>query len=197
MGKFIFVRTASLICAFLLAGVVVARLGDAELGAYQISFQLWIFLALVLDAIAIAGQILVGRELGGGRPERAYDASVRMITLSVATGVVFAVALVVLSGVLPRIFTGDAEVLAQCALLWPIFALMQPLNGAVFALDGILIGASDGPYIAGSMVVAFLARAAGLAIVVAGEYGVHGVWASYHLLLRGSAEGVHYAHPEY
>ena len=90
VGKFIFVRTAALICAFLLAGVVVARLGDAELGAYQISFQLWIFLALVLDAIAIAGQILVGRELGGGRPERAYDASVRMIALSVATGVVFA-----------------------------------------------------------------------------------------------------------
>ena len=109
----------------------------------------------MLDAIAIAGQILVGRELGGGRPERAYDASVRMIALSVATGVVFAVALMALSGVLPRIFTADAEVLAQCALLWPIFALMQPLNGAVFALDGILIGASDGPYIAGSMVVAF------------------------------------------
>ena len=105
VGKFIFVRTASLISAFLLAGVVVARLGDAELGAYQISFQLWIFLALVLDAIAIAGQILVGRELGGGRPERAYDASVRMIALSVATGVVFAVALMALSGVLPRIFT--------------------------------------------------------------------------------------------
>ena len=50
--------------------------------------------------------------------------------------------------------------LEQCALLWPIFSLMQPLNGAVFALDGILIGASDGPYIAGSMVVAFLACAA-------------------------------------
>ena len=155
VGKFIFVRTAALISAFLLAGVVVARLGDAELGAYQISFQLWIFLALVLDAIAIAGQILVGRELGAGRPERAYDASVRMIALSVVTGVVFAVALLALSGVLPRIFTSDAEVLAQCALLWPIFALMQPLNGAVFALDGILIGASDGPYIAASMVVAF------------------------------------------
>jgi len=183
VGKFIFVRTAALICAFLLAGVVVARLGDAELGAYQISFQLWIFLALVLDAIAIAGQILVGRELGGGRPERAYDASVRMIALSVATGVVFAVLLVALSGVLPRIFTGDPEVLAQCALLWPIFALMQPLNGAVFALDGILIGASDGPYIAGSMVVAFLACSAALAIVVAGDFGVRGVWAALLLLI--------------
>jgi MATE family, multidrug efflux pump len=183
IGKFIFARTAALLSAFLLAGLVVARFGDAELGAYQISFQLWILLALVLDAIAIAGQIIVGRELGAGRPERAYDASVRMITLSVAAGAVFSIALLALDDVLPQIFTGDAEVLAQCALLWPIFALMQPLNGAVFALDGILIGASDGPYIAGSMVLAFLACTAALAAAYAGDWGVRGVWAALAVLI--------------
>ena len=68
LGKFIFIRTASLIASFVLAGVVVARLGDAPLAAHQIAFQLWIFLALVLDAIAIAGQIIVGQELGATRP---------------------------------------------------------------------------------------------------------------------------------
>jgi MATE family, multidrug efflux pump len=183
IGKFIFARTAALLSAFLLAGLVVARFGDAELGAYQISFQLWILLALVLDAIAIAGQIIVGRELGAGRPERAYDASVRMITLSVAAGAVFSIALLALDDVLPQIFTGDAEVLAQCALLWPTFALMQPLNGAVFALDGILIGASDGPYIAGSMVLAFLACTAALAAAYAGDWGVRGVWAALAVLI--------------
>ena len=183
VGKFIFVRTAALISAFVLAGLVVARLGDAELGAYQISFQLWIFLALLLDAIAIAGQIIVGRELGAGQPRRAYDASVRMISLSVATGAVFAVVLLALGDVLPRIFTGDPEVLAQCALLWPIFALMQPLNGAVFALDGILIGASDGPYIAGSMVAAFLACGAALVVASAAGWGIRGVWAALAVLI--------------
>ena len=183
VGKFLFVRTASLIAAFLLAGAVVARFGDAELGAFQISFQLWIFLALVLDAIAIAGQIIVGRELGAGRPERAFAASVRMIGLAVAVGMVFAVALLALSDVLPRLFTGDEAVLAQCALLWPIFALMQPLNGAVFALDGILIGAGDGPYIAGSMVVAFAACTVVLAATVAADWGIRGVWAAIGVLI--------------
>ena len=101
-----------------------------------------------------------------------------MIALSVVAGAVFAVVLLALGDVLPRIFTSDPEVLAQCALLWPIFALMQPLNGAVFALDGILIGASDGPYIAGSMVVAFLACAVGAGRAVAGDWGVRGVWAA-------------------
>jgi putative MATE family efflux protein len=183
VGKFIFVRTAALISAFLLAGAVVARFGDAELGAYQISFQLFLALALVLDAIAIAGQIIVGRELGRGRPERAYDASVRMITLSVVTGAAFAVGLLALADVLPRLFTGDIEVLEECAALWPIFALLQPLSGAVFALDGILIGASDGPYIAASMVAAFAACALLLGLVVASDWGVRGVWAALAVLI--------------
>ena len=183
VGKFLFVRTASLIGAFLLAGAVVARFGDAELGAYQISFQLWIFLALVLDAIAIAGQIIVGRELGAGRPARAFDASVRMIALSVVVGTVFAVALLALADVLPRVFSGDAAVLAQCALLWPIFALMQPLNGAVFALDGVLIGAGDGRYLAASMAVAFAACAAVLAATALEDWGIRGVWAAIGVLI--------------
>ncbi len=195
VGKFIFARTTALIGALLLAGAVVARMGDAELGAYQISFQLWLFLALVLDAVAIAGQIIVGQELGAGKPARAFDASARMITLSVFLGGAFAVGLLALGDVLPRVFSDDAAVLEQCALLWPIFALMQPVNGAVFALDGILIGASDGPYIAGSMIAAFLACAAVLAVVQAGDFGVRGVWAALAVMIvvRAATMGARFA----
>ena len=183
VGKFIFVRTAALICAFVLAGAVVARFGDAELGAYQISFQLFIFISLVLDAIAIAGQIIVGRELGAGRPDRAYDASVRMIALSIVAGAVFAVTLLALSDQLARVFTDDEAVLAECAALWPIFALLQPFSGAVFALDGILIGASDGPYIAGSMIAAFIACGIALGVAVGADWGIRGVWAALAILI--------------
>ena len=137
----------------------------------------------VLDAVAIAGQIIVGRELGAGRTERAYAAGERMIWLSVAAGGAFAVAMLALAGVLPRIFTSDAAVLDETALLWPLFALMQPLNGAVFALDGILIGAGDGPYLAGSMVVAFLVCAVALLAALAGDWGIRGVWAALVLLI--------------
>ena len=67
VGRWIFLRTTALIGSFVLAGAVAARFGDASLAAHQIAFQLWIFLALVLDAVAIAGQIIVGRELGAAR----------------------------------------------------------------------------------------------------------------------------------
>jgi putative MATE family efflux protein len=183
VGKFIFVRTAALIASFILAGAVVARLGDPELAAYQIAFQLWIFLALVLDSIAIAGQIIVGRELGADRARDAYAASVRMVQLSIALGAVFALLLLALVDVLPRVFTSDPAVLEQCRELWPIFALMQPLNGAVFALDGILIGASDGPFIAASMVVAFLVCAVVLVASLARDWGIRGVWVALLVLI--------------
>jgi putative MATE family efflux protein len=183
LGKWIFVRTSALMLSFVLAGAVATRFGDASIAAHQVAFQLWVFLALVLDAVAIAGQIIVGRELGAGHREEAYGASERMIWLSVGLGAVFAALMLVLAGVLPRVFTGDASVLGETALLWPLFALMQPLNGAVFALDGILIGASDGPFLALSMVAAFVSCAAVLAAALAGDWGIRGVWAALVVLI--------------
>jgi len=183
LGKWIFIRTTALISSFVLAGAVATRFGDASIGAHQVAFQLWIFLALVLDSIAIAGQIIVGRELGSGDSGRAYAASKRMIWLSVALGGAFALVMLALGGVLPQAFTGDDSVLEETALLWPLFALMQPLNGAVFALDGILIGAGDGPFLAGSMVAAFLVCAAVLLAALAGDWGIRGVWAALVVLI--------------
>ena len=60
VGRQIFVRTTALFASFLAAASVLARMGDAQLGAHQIAFQLYVFLALVIDAVAIAGQVLVG-----------------------------------------------------------------------------------------------------------------------------------------
>ena len=183
VGRYIFVRTLALMSAFLLAGAIVTRSGDASIGAHQIAFQLWLFLALVLDAIAIAGQVLVGRGLGAGDTRRAYDASARMICLGVYAGGFFAVLLLLVEGVLPRAFTSDELVLERAGAIWLLFALMQPLNGAVFALDGILIGAGDGPYLAWSMVAAFVASAAVAVTSLVLDWGIVGVWSALVVLI--------------
>ena len=182
-GRHIFVRTTALYAAFVAAGAVATRFGDASLAAHQIAFQLWAFLALVLDAVAIAGQVIVGRMLGAGDDEGAYAASVRMIGMSVVLGAVFAVVMLALVGVLPRAFTGDDAVLERARALWPVFALMQPLNGAVFALDGILIGAADGRYLAWSMLAAGAASSAVAAAALVWEWGVVGVWFALLVLI--------------
>jgi len=183
VGRHIFIRTAALMAAFTLAGAIVTRFGDASIAAHQIAFQLWIFLALILDAVAIAGQVIVGRSLGAGDTQRAYEASVRMIWLSVYAGVFFAAVMFGLEGVLPHAFTGDELVIERAQAIWFLFALMQPLNGAVFALDGILIGASDGPFLAWSMVAAFAVSAAVALAALAFDWGIVGVWAALVVLI--------------
>lgn len=184
VGRQIFVRTTALLGSFLVAASVLARMGDAPLAAHQIAFQLFIFLALVLDAVAIAGQVIVGRMLGGGDAAGAHAAAARMIGWSVAAGSVFMVALLALEPWLPGLFSSDPDVVHAARSIWILFAVMQPLAGAVFALDGILIGAGDTSYLMWSM----LAAAVGVFVPIAlvslwAGFGIVGVWVGLDCLI--------------
>jgi len=176
MGAQIVVRTASLLLAFGVASAVLARTSDAALAANQVAFELFVFLALVLDALAIAGQVLVGRSLGAGEDGTARAAGRRLIELSFAAGLVMTIAMLALSNVIPRIFTSDPAVLHQLALIWPMFAGMLPFAAVVFALDGILIGAGDTRYIAVAMAFASAVAVSIELAALAFGWGIVGVW---------------------
>jgi putative MATE family efflux protein len=177
IGGEIFVRTTALYASFLVASAVLARVGEASLGAHQIAFQLFIFLALVLDAIAIAGQVIVGRSLGAGDAEGAYRAARRMIEWSIVAGTLFALVMLALIDVIPRVFTSDPRVVERAQAIWPLFALMQPANGAVFALDGILIGAGDTRFLMWGMLLASIGVFVPIALgSLALGLGIVGVW---------------------
>jgi putative MATE family efflux protein len=177
IGWEIFVRTTALYASFLVASAVLARVGDDALAAHQIAFQLFVFLALVLDAVAIAGQVIVGRSLGAGDADEAHAAALRMIQLATAAGAVFAVIMLALTSVLPHAFTSDPDVIHEADKIWPLFALMQPANGAVFALDGILIGAGDTRFLMWGMLAASLCVFVPVALgSLALDLGIVGVW---------------------
>jgi MATE family, multidrug efflux pump len=184
MGGDIAVRTGALLGAFAVASAVLARVGSASLAAHQIAFQLFVFLALVLDAIAIAGQVMTGRSLGAGDAPGARAAARRMIEWSLAVGALFAVVLFALHDVLPRVFTDDPAVLDRAAAIWPLFALMQPANAVVFGLDGILIGAGDTRFLAVSMLAAGLFVYVPVALLALHfEWGIVGVWCGFEGLI--------------
>jgi putative MATE family efflux protein len=177
IGWEIFVRTAALYASFLVASAVLARVGDDSLAAHQIAFQLFVFLALVLDAVAIAGQVIVGRSLGSGDADEAYAAARRMIELATAAGAAFALVMLALTSVIPHAFTSDPDVIHEANKIWPLFALMQPANGAVFALDGILIGAGDTRFLMWGMLFASLCVFVPVALAsLAFDLGIVGVW---------------------
>ncbi len=176
IGSEIAVRTGALLGSFLVASAVLARVGAASLGAHQIAFQLFVFLALVLDAIAIAGQVMVGRMLGAGDAAGARAAATRMIAWSALAGAVFAVALLALRGVLPELFTDDPAVVERAHAIWVLFAALMPLNGAVFALDGILIGAGDTRFLMWGMLAAAAVYVPVALLALAQDWGIVGVW---------------------
>jgi putative MATE family efflux protein len=178
IGSEIFVRTAALYGSFLVASAVLARVGKDSLAAHQIAFQLFVFLALVLDSIAIAGQVIVGRTLGAGDADAAHSAARRMIEWAVAAGAVFGLVMLALIDLIPRAFTSDPAVIDRAKEIWPLFALMQPANGAVFALDGILIGAGDTRFLMFGMLAAALGVFVPVALLsLALDLGIVGVWA--------------------
>ncbi|HEX7297458.1 MAG TPA: MATE family efflux transporter [Solirubrobacteraceae bacterium] len=179
IGAQLIVRTAALQSCFALATAVCARIGAPTVAAYQIAWQLFGFLALLLDAIAIAGQVIVGRALGAGEADEAYAAARRMVEWSLAAGLLIGGVFLALVDVVPRAFTSDPRVIDQAHDLWPLFCAMWPVAAVVFALDGILIGAGDTRYLAGAMVVAFLAFLP-LALT-AGTVGA--VWAAIDVLM--------------
>jgi putative MATE family efflux protein len=188
IGREIFVRTAALYGSFVVASAVLARIGSASLAAHQIAFQLWTFLALVLDSVAIAGQVIVGRTLGAGDVDAAVGASRRMIGWSVALGAALGVVMLALTWTLPHAFTGDAAVLDRAQAVWPLFALMQPLAGLVFALDGILIGAGDTRYLMWSMLLAGVGVYVPIALAALEfHWGIVGVWCGLIALLVARA----------
>jgi Na+-driven multidrug efflux pump len=155
---------------------VLARTSSNALGAHQIAFQLWVFLALVLDALAIAAQVMVGRMLGAHDASGARAASVRIIGWSVVVGAVFGIVLLALGDLVPKAFTGDPAVIAQAHKVWPLFAAMMPLNGAVFALDGILIGAGDTRFLMWGMLASSAVYIPVALLALANDWGIVGVW---------------------
>jgi putative MATE family efflux protein len=175
-GGPLFVRTAALRGSLTFSTAVAAYIGTVEVAAHQIAFELWNFLALALDAIAIAGQAIVGKELGAGDADEAKLMSRRMLEIGFVTGVVFGALVIVLRTALPHIFSNDPAVLSLAAFLLWYVALMQPINGLVFVLDGILIGAGDLGFLAWAMAGAAAVLVAGGVLVLERDAGIGWLW---------------------
>ncbi|WP_344447121.1 MATE family efflux transporter, partial [Kitasatospora nipponensis] len=187
-GGPLMVRTLSLRAVLVLATAVAARLGDQQVAAHQIAMSLWAFLAFALDAIAIAGQAIIGRHLGAGDRPGARAATRRMVEWGVASGVLLGLLVVLSRPLYVPLFTPDPAVQHQLSTVLLLVALTQPAAGLVFTLDGVLMGAGDGPYLAWASLgtlAAFVPLA--LAVPALGG-GLAGLWWAMNafMLVRGA-----------
>jgi putative MATE family efflux protein len=178
VGAHLLVRTAALRGAFVLGTAVASHLGPTQVAAHQITFNMWMLLALILDAIAIAGQSIVARHLGAENAAAARASAVRMVWWSIAVGVLLGAVVLVSRGVVPNAFTDDQSVRDLTRFLLLFLALLQPMSGAAFALDGILIGAGDQRYLAYAMALALLVFVPMAIAVDITDAGIGWLWAA-------------------
>ncbi|SDY51985.1 putative efflux protein, MATE family [Micromonospora pattaloongensis] len=178
LGRDLLVRGAAFQASFLSATTVAARFGTAVVAAHQIAVQLFFFTALVLDAVAIAAQSLVGAALGRGDAAGARRLARRITLIGGVCGVAFALVIAAGAGVVPSWFSDDPQVHGQAMIAWPWFVAMQPIAGVVFALDGVLIGAGDVRYLRNLTIVAALgAFLPAIWAAYALDLGLGGIWA--------------------
>ncbi|WP_405671363.1 MATE family efflux transporter [Streptomyces sp. NBC_01530] len=177
------VRTLSLRAILMIATAVAARLGDADIAAHQIVLSLWSLLAFALDAIAIAGQAIIGRYLGADDAEGARHACRRMVQWGIAVGGVLGVLVVIARPVFLPLFTNDTLVKDAALPALLVVALSQPVCGIVFVLDGVLMGAGDGPYLAWAMVVTLAAFAPLALLVPTLGGGLTALWGAMTLMM--------------
>ena len=175
-GTPLLIRSLSLRVAILATVWAATALGDVSLAAHQVVNALWTFAAFALDALAVAAQALIGTALGQAQRSDADSATSdtevdiaadtdtqsasatagwsidellrRLLAWGAGTGVLIGVLMAAGAAWLPHVFTSDPGVITTATPTLLVAASALPLAGVVYLLDGVLMGAGDGRYLA-------------------------------------------------
>ena len=175
-GTPLLIRSLSLRVAILATVWAATALGDVSLAAHQVVNALWTFAAFALDALAVAAQALIGTALGQAQRSDADSATSdtevdiaadtdtqsasatagwsidellrRLLAWGAGTGVLIGVLMAAGAAWLPHVFTSDPGVITAATPTLLVAASALPLAGVVYLLDGVLMGAGDGRYLA-------------------------------------------------
>lgn len=178
-GGWLFLRNLSLVIGITTTTLVAASGGAVVLASHQIVNSLWAFLALGLDSIAIAAQAVIGRYLGAGNAHVVRFLTRRMIGWGIIGGIAMGVLIAATRPLYIRIFTTDMDVRTLVAVVLLVVAVIAPVAGVVFVLDGVLIGAGDGRYLALAGLISVLCYLPLAIVVGSNQLGLVWLWMAY------------------
>lgn len=183
VSRDLFVRTGALVAGLLAVTAAAARVGALTAAAHQVIWQVWVTVSFVMDGFAIAAQALVGTALGAGDVRDARSTARTLARWGVIGGAVAAVTLVVAGGVVPRLLTDDATVLVVVAAAWWLAMGGHVVNGPVFVLDGVLMGAGDFAYLRNWTVAAAAVAAVTAQAAVSAGGGILSLWVAVQAMM--------------
>jgi putative MATE family efflux protein len=203
-GLPLFIRTLALRAALVATVTAAAHMGTVVLASYQAVNSIWNLALNMLDAIGIAGQSVVGAAIGRRRRERSGSEEVHaLVGMSARAGFLMGIAvgvlLIVASFGASALFTPNPEIRHLIVVGMMVVGVFCPLQGWVWALDGVLIGAGDYRYLAVTSIVSstvYLLALGGLMLGVNNHLGdgnatllVAALWLIFNVFFMG-ARGV-------
>jgi putative MATE family efflux protein len=185
IGRDLAVRTGALRFSLIFATATASRMGVVFLSSHEIAFQLWIFCSDSVDGLAVAGQALVAKYLGANRAGKALQLGKTLILWGCSTGLVFGFGYFFFKGPLIHLFTKSPDVIQSLSIeIFPLLVLFQPLNGIVFVLDGVLIGAHDTRFLMWAMLIgSFIIYIPISWLSLQFGFGLFGVWVGLSLFM--------------
>lgn len=182
-GVWLLLRTLCMRISLIALSVAALSLGTSQLAGHQIVWNIWGFLAAGLDALAIAAQALVGKFLGSGEHDQLRAASRKITRWGIVGGTVAAVLVAGVSWLLPGLFSPDPAVQSAVRAALIVVVIGQPLAGLDYVLDGVLMGAGDGRYLALASAVTFALFLPVLWLTMqvapSGDAGLVAVWVTW------------------
>jgi putative MATE family efflux protein len=183
VSRDLFLRTGGLLLGLLAITAAAARTGSVTAAGHQVLYQTFLLVSFLMDGFAIAGQALVGTALGAGRLDEARAYGRDLVRWGVGGGAVVALLLIAGRDLVPRALTDDPAVLGAIGTAWVLAAAGHVINGPVFALDGVLMGAEDFAYLrTWTVVAAVVGGTAGQLVPTVGG-GLLGLWIAVELLM--------------
>ena len=128
---------------FAVAGLMTGWMGTAQLAGHQVALNLASLAFMVPMGVSSAAAVLVGNAVGRGDTAEARRAAWAAVTCGVAFMSASALVMLSFPGLLARIYSSDAGVVAVAAALLPIAGVFQVFDGLQVVSIGILRGAGD------------------------------------------------------
>ena len=162
----LFLRTLALRASLVATVMAAASMGTEVLAGYQVVNATWNFAVNALDSIAIAGQTLVGAEIGAKRFKQARTLTKTTGKAGFVVGIAGGLIFILAGFVAAPLFSPSPEVQILVTVGMTVVGIAMPLQGWMWALDGILIGAGDYRYLAKTCTLVSLVYICVLAITV-------------------------------
>jgi len=197
MNADLFIRTVCLLTSFAWFTSQGAKTSDVVLAANAILLQFMLITSYAMDGFAHAIEVLSGHAVGKkDRPE--FKAAVKdTIIFAFACAVAFT-GFYFFAGEMMIGWFSDIEEVVQTAETYLIWAIIMPLISVWgYQLDGIYFGLTETKTLRNMMIIS-LAIYIPLSLLLMGEYGNHGLWASFTIftLLRAITLGLKFSSVE-